>query len=112
MYFLTYSHLSPRDVEDSDAIYDAHECTAESPCLSESPAPPPCTSEEGCRGAPAPQPGIYGAPPSATFNGLGNLTPAVTAPPVKKVAKKTVKCKAGFVRRTVKHKIRVREGET
>ena len=40
-----------------------------------------------------------GAPASATFNGLGNLAPAVTPPPVKKlVTKKTVKCKKGLVK--------------
>jgi DNA-binding beta-propeller fold protein YncE len=84
VFFLTASHLQPQDVEDGNAIYDAHECTTESPCLTPPSSAPPCETAEGCRGAPAPQPGIYGAPPSATFNGLGNLTPTVTPPAVVK----------------------------
>ena len=63
VFFLTSTHLSPLAVEDGDAIYDAHECTTQSPCPTQSPAPPPCENEEECRGAPAPQPAIYGAPP-------------------------------------------------
>ena len=99
VFFLTASHLSPQDVESGNAIYDAHECTSESPCLTPPSPPPPCETAEGCRAAPEPQPGIYGAPASATFNGLGNLAPAVTPPPVKKlVTKKTVKCKKGLVK--------------
>jgi DNA-binding beta-propeller fold protein YncE len=93
VFFLTASHLQPQDVEDGNAIYDAHECTSESPCSTPPSPAPECTTAEGCRAAPEPQPGIYGAPPSATFNGLGNLTPAVTLPAVVKPKSKTVKCK-------------------
>lgn len=51
---------------------------------------------------PHPQPSIYGAPSSATFSGAGNLVAPVPVV-VKKVTKKTVKCKKGFVRNK-KHK--------
>jgi hypothetical protein len=37
--------------------------------------PPPCTTVNSCRAAPSPQPQIFGAPPSATFSGVGNLVP-------------------------------------
>ena len=37
--------------------------------------PPACSDTDSCRAAPAPQPAIYGAPSSATFNGAGNPAP-------------------------------------
>jgi DNA-binding beta-propeller fold protein YncE len=60
-------------------------------------SPPACTTADACRTPVSPQPSIYGAPASQTFSGLGNLAPP---PPtvVKKVTKKTVKCKQGFVK--------------
>jgi hypothetical protein len=103
VFFMTTAKLAPQDFDHAYDIYDAHECTTASPCI----APPAgaaaeCITAEACRAAPNPEPGIYGAPPSATFNGLGNLTPGAPAKPAAK--KKAAKCKAGFVRRTVKHK--------
>ena len=38
--------------------------------------PPPCTTADACRSAPAPQPSIFGEPASQTFSGVGNLSPA------------------------------------
>jgi hypothetical protein len=52
---------------------------------------------EACRAAPAPQPSIFGAPSSATFNGQGNVVPPATGT-VKKVPKKAAKCPRGKVR--------------
>ncbi len=46
-------------------------------------SPPLCTTAEACREAPSPQPSIYGAPSSATFSGVGNLTPPAPASAVK-----------------------------
>ena len=81
VFFLTTSQLSPQDYDTSYDIYDAHECTTQSPCIPP-PAtePPPCTTEASCKAAPTPQPEIFGAPPSATFNGPGNLAPGGRAP--------------------------------
>jgi hypothetical protein len=98
VFFMTTSQLVPQDVDHSYDVYDAHECTSESPCPpTPAAAPPVCTTEASCKPAPEPQPGIYGPPPSATFAGPGNVTPEVTPPP-KKVIKKTVTCKKGFTR--------------
>ena len=76
VFFITSAHLVPGSVENGTSLYDAHECTAGSPCPAETETPPPCTEAEGCRAAPEPQPPIYGAPSSATFSGPGNQAPA------------------------------------
>ncbi len=60
--------------------------------------PPPCETEASCKPAPTPQPTLYSAPASATFNGPGNIAPRSSPPPVKKVVKKIVKCKRGFTK--------------
>ena len=109
VFFLTTSKLAPQDYDTSYDIYDAHECTAASPCAPPPAAQPPaCTTEASCKPSPTPQPGIYGPPASATFNGPGNLT---SPPPaiVKKVTRKTVKCKRNF---TKKHNKCVRKKKT
>lgn len=75
VFFLTSEKLVPGDLSSTAHVYDAHECTAGSPCF---PAPvassPPCESGEACKSAPNLQPAVFGAPPSATFSGDGNLT--------------------------------------
>jgi hypothetical protein len=86
VFFLTTEKLSPQDLDTSLDVYDAHECTASSPCL---PPPavqrPPCGTEASCKAAPSPQPGIFGSPSSATFSGQGN----VGSPPAPTVKPKT-----------------------
>jgi hypothetical protein len=104
VFFMTLSQLVPADVDHSIDVYDAHECTAKSPCFPPAAeTPPPCTTEASCKPAPEPQPSIYAAPSSATFNGPGNLAPVPPAV-VKKVTTKTVTCKKGFVKKKVKNK--------
>ena len=103
VFFLTTAKLAPQDSDSAFDVYDAHECTTQSPCIAPPASnPPACNTEASCKAPPTPQPGIYGPPPSATFNGPGNLTESPVVPT--KVTKKTVKCKSGFVRRTVKPK--------
>jgi hypothetical protein len=99
VFFLTTAKLASQDYDSSYDVYDAHECTSESPC------PPPaaeqapaCTTEASCKAAPAPQPSIYGHPSSATFSGAGNLQSSGAPGPPKKVTKKIVKCKKGFTK--------------
>jgi hypothetical protein len=105
VFFLTTSKLSSQDFDNAYDVYDAHECTSASPCVAPPPGPgPECGTAEACRVAPNPPPGIYGAPASATFNGLGNLTPPPPPAVVKKVTKKAAKCKRGFVKKKVKKK--------
>ncbi len=102
VFFLTTAQLESQDTDTAYDVYDAHECTTTSPCIPPPPSNPrQCETEASCKQPPTPQPGIYGPPPSATFNGLGNFTET----PVKSaVKKKAAKCPSGFVRRTVKPK--------
>jgi WD40-like Beta Propeller Repeat len=81
VFFLTTAKLAAtQDFDDSYDVYDAHECTGVSPCLP-APAeqPPACVTTESCRTAPAPAPGVFGSPSSATFSGTGNLIPVAPA---------------------------------
>jgi hypothetical protein len=99
VFFRTTSKLAAQDTDDAPDIYDAHECTVGSACLGvQAVQPPPCDTEGSCRGTPAPQPAIYGAPSSATFTGSGDLAPpAVVAP--RSGVKEATKCRRGFVRK-------------
>jgi hypothetical protein len=98
VFFLTASKLAPQDYDTSLDVYDAHECTTSSPCVAPAAAvPPPCITEASCKASPTPQPGIFGAPSSATFSGAGNVIPTPTSKGVPK--KKTVKCKRGFTKK-------------
>jgi hypothetical protein len=84
VFFLTAAKLVSQDYDDSYDVYDAHECTSASPCFPvSSTTPPACTTADACRAAPTPQPAIFGAPSSATFNGQGNVAPPSLAPVVK-----------------------------
>jgi DNA-binding beta-propeller fold protein YncE len=104
VFFMTAARLVPKDVDNAYDVYDAHECTNESPCApAEASQPPACETEASCKAPPTPQPEVFGAPASATFSGAGNPAPATPAI-VEKVTKKTVKCKRGEVKRKVKKK--------
>lgn len=73
VFFITAAQLVGRDQDTAYDVYDAHVCTSEVPCERQPVAPPPCSSGESCKPAQTPQPGIYGAPASATFSGVGDL---------------------------------------
>ncbi len=100
VFFATTSQLSPKDTDNAYDVYDAHECTSEAPCFPTAAAQPPeCTTADACRaggGDLNQQPSLYGPPPSATFNGVGNLAPTPVVKPA--VKKKAVKCKKHFVK--------------
>ncbi len=89
VFFLTSAQLAPQDIDNAYDMYDAHSCSTESPCTAAAVTPPACTTTDSCRAAPMPQPGIFGAPSSATFSGSGNPAPVVvkTATPTKPKAK-------------------------
>jgi NHL repeat len=73
VFFLTSAQLSPLDTDAARDIYDAHVCSAGSPCITfPNTQSPPCTTEASCKASPTPQPSIFGAPASSTFQGLGN----------------------------------------
>jgi hypothetical protein len=74
VFFMTGEKLVSRDVDTALDVYDAHACTTRSLCVSAPVAPPACTTADACRVAPLVQPGIFGAPSSATFSGAGNIT--------------------------------------
>jgi len=61
---------------------------------------PPCNNGDSCKPPVSSQPGVFGAPASATFFGPGNPTPAGggASNPQKKTTKKTVRCKKGLVK--------------
>jgi hypothetical protein len=63
-------------------VYDAHECSAGSPCVAALAEQPQGCEGDACQ-SPTPQPEIFGAPASATFEGAGNLIPPAPAPPAK-----------------------------
>jgi hypothetical protein len=96
VFFLTTAKLVAADDEHAYEVYDAHECTAVVPCVTEPVSPPPCDSGDSCKAAPLPQPAIYGAPASETFTGAGNVVPEA---PKAKEKPKTVKCGKGQVRK-------------
>ena len=78
VFFASTDRLAPQDLGTYYVMYDAHVCSAEAPCPSSVVAPPPCTTADSCKGALSPQPGVFGAPASATFNGAGNVAPTPT----------------------------------
>jgi hypothetical protein len=105
VFFLSASKLTTADLDGSLAMWDAQVCTTTNPCPpAPATAPTPCSTEASCKASPTPPPTLDHAPAAATFNGPGNVAPEPTKPAVKKVTKKTTKCKAGFVRKTVKSK--------
>jgi hypothetical protein len=86
VFFLTAARLAPEEDQDiSFDVYDAHVCSAAAPCpaVTGSAPPPPCSTADSCRVAPSSQPAIFGAPPSATFSGAGNVTSHVSGVVVK-----------------------------
>jgi hypothetical protein len=100
IFFLTSAKLAPQDRDSAIDVYDAHSCSAASPCPSaEATTPPPCDTGDSCKPAPTPQPEIFGAPASALFSGAGNLPPPVgtPAPPVESKLTKALKsCRKRF----------------
>ena len=99
VFFLTTARLASQDVDTAFDVYDAHVCSAGSPCVSEPVLPPPCSSGDACKAPPSLQPAVFGAPASATFSGSGNITPAAPEVVKAKPRSKPVKCRKDFARR-------------
>jgi hypothetical protein len=76
VFFETAARLAPQDYDASLDVYDAHVCSRAAPCATPVASPPACSSGDSCKGAPTPQPEIFGAPASATFAGAGNVQSA------------------------------------
>jgi WD40-like Beta Propeller Repeat len=104
VFFLTAARLRPEDFDTELDMYDAQVCDAGSPCLPVPPAsPPPCTTGDSCKPAPTPQPTIFGATPSATFSGIGNLA-ASSAPAAASTRSLTRAQKLARALRVCRHK--------
>jgi hypothetical protein len=85
VFFGSADQLLPEDTGDNVAVWDAREDGGFPVNVSA----PPCTTAEACRAASPPTPGVFGAPPSATFSGPGNASstpPAVVKPKPKTAA--------------------------
>ena len=88
VFFVTAGKLVSEDYDNAYDVYDAHVCTSQVPCVPVAVSPPPCESSDSCKGTTSPQPLLFGAPPSATFNGIGNIPPATPkTPAVKKLTR-------------------------
>lgn len=89
VFFETTARLTGQDSDNALDIYDAHVCTAESPCRVEESAAPACTTADACRAAPSVEPEVFGAPASTVVSGPGNLPDeaAATAPAKAKAVK-------------------------
>jgi hypothetical protein len=83
VFFLTSAQLSPQDVDGAFDVYDARECTSESPCMGGSTGVVslPCAGAEACRGAGS-APSVFGAPVTAGITGAGNISPPPPGAPV------------------------------
>jgi hypothetical protein len=99
VFFLSASRLASEDVDNSLDVYDAHECSPAAPCLTAPVSPPPCTSGDSCKLAPSLQPAIFGAPPSATFMGAGNVSANSSLTVKPKSKSRPTKCRKGFVKK-------------
>jgi hypothetical protein len=99
VFFASADKLLPEDTGDDVVVWDARKDGGFPVNVSA----PPCTTAEACRAASPPTPSIYGAGPSETFSGPGDVTPPPSTV-VKTVTKKTLTCKKGFVKKKVKKK--------
>ena len=105
VFFVTSERLVGSDVDKAYDMYDAHACTSGVPCLpAEAVVPPACETADTCKGAPTPQPSVFGSPASATFAGAGNVVPASSVTPVKAKTKPKKKTKAKKKARSKKKK--------
>jgi hypothetical protein len=101
VYFLSSDHLTGADIDTGYDVWDAHVCSASSPCLAPPVSPPPCSSGDSCKPAPGQQPELFGAGPSETFSGAGNVsptTPAATKPLTRaqKLSKALTSCRKKY----------------
>jgi hypothetical protein len=105
VFFLSTGSVPPLKTDGSFSVFDAHECTAGSPCIPPpSGAPGGCESEASCK-PPLTQPATGGGPSgSAAFSGPGNLRTTIVVPRVQTRAEKVSRA----LKRCRKHRSRKR----
>jgi hypothetical protein len=101
VFFATASKLTSQDVDTAIDVYDAHACSASSPCFVPPVSPPECSTADSCKSAQSPQPSVFGAPPSATFSGIGNLVQSPSAA-VKSTGRSKVSLRARKLKRALR----------
>jgi hypothetical protein len=78
VFFVTTARLAPQDFDTAYDMYDAHECTGVLPCAAGGVSSTvTCTTAEECRSLSSGGSSVFGVPSSATFNGTGDVGPAV-----------------------------------
>lgn len=73
VFFMTAAQLVPADVDSAQDVYDAHECTASSPCAAVSVESQTVCEGESCQGPPPQLQDL--TPGSLSFAGPGNQAP-------------------------------------
>jgi hypothetical protein len=95
VFFATAQSLVPGD---TDGGYDVYDARVPSPGEETPSAATPC-EDSTCQGSAGTGPPSVTSPASASFSASGNLVPEVTPPPPPaSSARKTIKCKKGYVR--------------
>jgi hypothetical protein len=84
-FFLTSSRLLDSDVDTALDVYDAHICSASSPCPPPPPPPAPTCEGDSCQNPSSPP--SNSTPSSLTYRGPENPPPPSPAPPPKPKAK-------------------------
>lgn len=85
VFFLTTSKLVGSDVDASLDVYDAHACSAASPCPQPPPPTPPACAGDACQNPVSPPNDL--TPGSLTFHGPGNVKALPPKPAVKAKAR-------------------------
>jgi hypothetical protein len=93
VFIATANQLLPSDTDFRVDLYDVRVGGG----FPVSVTPAVCDNGDSCKGPVSPQPGVFGAPASATFSGAGNLAPVTAVKPV--VKPKPKRCKRGYVRK-------------
>jgi hypothetical protein len=113
VFFGSEDQLVPADTDFHIDVYDARIGGG----FPVSVTPPACDNGDSCKPPVSPQPGVFGAPASATFSGAGNLAPPSAAKPALKAKAKAKpkRCKKGYVKkkgRCVRAKPRGKAGKS
>ncbi len=90
VFFVSSAELVPQDTEPTFSLFDAHECTAASPCIDPPQQQPPedCQSSESCRAYTPPGGPSLAAPTTAPAGAPGNLAPQHAVLPSKETKPK------------------------